>query len=157
MTKTAARYAKLPSGLQLEKKDINPKSKPKVTSIGIIEPTIPKYNKQKKICINCKQETGPGISHPCTRNSAKKNIAEMIIKESAKGQEQIISNSLKTIVNEKGEESGNGLRITGIMGGNPLSVTVGKSTMKPGPQVITLEFMTKLQKKARNAVRENYF
>ena len=39
------------------------------------------------------------------------------------------------------------MMLTGFRGGNPVSVTVGKSAAKPSPQPIDLEFMVNLQKK----------
>ena len=66
----------------------------------------------------------------------------MISQQSPTGQEQILSASLKTLVNDKGEEPGEEFRLTGIQGGNSLSVTVGKPK-KADVQLITPQFMAK--------------
>ena len=59
--------------------------KPKVLGKGEL-PTLPgKRIIDKIICIKCKQETGPGISHPCTKKSSKENIVRLIEKESISG------------------------------------------------------------------------
>ena len=129
------------------KKDILRKGKPWLVSDGIAEPSIPKKLPPKKICIKCKKETGCGIPHHCTPTAAKRNIAEMITFESTSSQEQILSQGLKKILNEKGKDRKEEIRLTGMQGGNPLSVTVGKSQEKPHPELITPEFMVKLQKK----------
>jgi hypothetical protein len=125
-----------------DKKKKNPTAKPKVNG-----PVPPKKVSPKKICFKCKQETGPGIRHPCTPNAAKRNIAEMIAKETTTGQEQILYESLKNIVHEEGGDPGNEVRFTGLRGGNPLGVTVGQSPGKLNPQLVTPEFMAGLQKK----------
>ena len=70
-----------------------------------------------------------------------------------KGQEQILSSSLKNIVNEKGGEPGEELRLGGLKGGNPLSVTVGKAK-KLEDKLITPEFMASLQKKLNISSRK---
>ena len=97
--------------------------------------------------------TGKGLPHTCTINSGKRNIVELIAKESVKGQEQILSSSLKNIVNEKGGEPGEELRLGGLKGGNPLSVTVGKAK-KLEDKLITPEFMASLQKKLNISSRK---
>ena len=55
---------------------------PKVLSKGESEPPTPKKKEEKKICFVCKQETGKGIPHKCTKNAAKRNLSDMISKES---------------------------------------------------------------------------
>ena len=78
------------------KKNINLSWKPKVLSKGKMESTPSKKKIPKKICFSCKQETGPGIPHYCTPNSAKKNIANLVAQQSTTGQEQILLESIKT-------------------------------------------------------------
>ena len=107
------------------KKQINPNWKPKVASNGEKESTLSKKKIPKKNCFSCKQETGPGIPHHCTPNSAKKNIANLVAQQSTTGQEQILSESIKNLVKNKSGESGSQMRFTGLHGGNPISVTVG--------------------------------
>ena len=121
--------------------------KPKVVPKGQVAPPAPKKVIPKKICFVCKQETGPGLPHPCTPNVAKKNLSVLIGKETATGQEQVLGESLKNLAGVKGAEPGEELRLTGLRGGNPLSVTVGKSTEKPDPLLINSELMARLQKK----------
>ena len=59
--------------------------------------------------------TGPGLSHfPCTSKAGKRNIVDLIGKESVPGQEQILSAALKNVVNEKGGEPGDKVRMTGV-------------------------------------------
>ena len=85
--------------------------KPKLVSKGepIVNPR-PRAN-SKKICPKCKVVTGPGLSHfPCTFKAGKKNVVELIGKENVPGQEQILSEALKNVVNEKGGEPGEELR-----------------------------------------------
>ena len=87
------------------RKNVSKLAKPKLVPKG--EPIVnPKERKNtKKICPTCKAVTGPGMSHyPCTSNAGKRNIVEMIGKESVPGQEQILSEALKNVVNEKGGE-----------------------------------------------------
>ena len=98
-----------------------------LVSDGVAEPTIPKKLPPKKICIKCKKETGHGIPHNCTPTAAKRNIAEMINSESTPSQGQILSQGLKKLLNEKGKDRKEEIWLTGMHGGNPLSVTVGKS------------------------------
>ena len=69
-------------------------------------PNTSKKEFEKKICIKCKQKTGPGIPHPCTKNSYKKNLADLIGEESVTSQEQVLGESLKSLVSEKGGEPG---------------------------------------------------
>ena len=57
----------------------------------------------------------------------------------------MLGESLKTLVSEKGGEPGEDVRLTGLWGGNPLSVTVGKPTEKP--ILLTPAFMGSLKKK----------
>ena len=91
--------------------------------------------------------TGPGLSHfPCTSKAGKRNIVDLIGKESVPGQEQILSAALKNVLNEKVGEPGDEVRMTGLQGGNPLCVTVGKAK-KVETKLITPEFMAQLQKK----------
>ena len=107
-----------------------------------------------KICPKCKAVTGPGLSHyPCTLKAGKKNVVELIGKEDLPGQEQILSEALKNVVNEKGGEPGEELRMTGLRGGNQLSVTVGKAK-KVKAHLITPEFMAQLQKKLNCSQRK---
>ena len=79
---------------------------PKVVLRGDSDTLPPKKVSPKKICMKCKQTIGHGIPHPCTPSSVKKNIVDMITGQPSKGQEQIISESLKSIVLEKGSEPG---------------------------------------------------
>ena len=76
------------------KKNVSPNSKPKVLNKGETESPPAKKIEEKKVCIDCKQVTGKGIPHNCTKNAAKRNLSEMIAKESTAGQEQILSESL---------------------------------------------------------------
>ena len=131
------------------KPKISPVMKPKVVPKGEISPPPLKKLIPKKICHKCKQETGPGLPHPCTLNSSKKNLSQLISQETATGQEQVLGESLKNLVAVKGGEPGKELRLTGLRGGNPLSVTVGKSTEGPDPLLIDSELMARLQKKLR--------
>ena len=64
-----------------------------------------------------------------------------------------MSASLKNVVNEKGGESGEELRFTGLQGGNTLSVTVGKPK-KLEDKLISSEFMASLQKKLNYSQRK---
>ena len=114
---------------------------------GEVDPPPPKKVIPKKICFVCKQETGRGLPHPCTPNAAKKNLSVLIGKETATGQEQVLGESLKNLAGVKGAEPGEELRLTGLRGGNQLSVTVGKSAEKPDPLLINSELMARLQKK----------
>ena len=114
---------------------------------------IPRAN-STKICPTCKVVTGPGLSHfPCTSKAGKGNIVELIGKESVGGQEQILSAALKNVVNEKGGEPGDEVRMKGLRGGNPLCVTAGKAK-KEKPKLITPEFMAQLQKKLNCSMRK---
>jgi hypothetical protein len=61
------------------------------------------------------------------------------------GQEQVLGESLKALVNEKGGGPGEEVRLTRLRGGNFLSETVGKSSLKP--TILTPDFMTSLKKK----------
>ena len=88
--------------------------KPKMTPKGKEPAILPKKVIPKKICIKCKQETGPGIPHPCTANATKKNLAELILKESTSGQEQILGKGLKALVYEKMGDPGEEIRLTGL-------------------------------------------
>lgn len=97
--------------------------------------------------MSCKQETGLGISHNCTPNSAKKNIADLTSQQSTTGQEQILSEGLKNIVKEKSGEFGSQMRFTVLQGGNPLSVTLGKAPTNQETILITSDVMAQLQKK----------
>ena len=136
------------------KKKVSKFAKPRLALEGepIVKPK-PRAN-QKKVCPKCKAVTGPGLPHTqCTSKSGKRNIVDMIAKESVKGQEQILSASLKNVVNEKGGEPGEELRLTGLQGGNPLSVTVGKP-QKMEDNFITPEFMASLQKKLNCSQRK---
>ena len=138
------------------RKKVSKFAKPKLGAKG--EPIVqPKTRvSPKKICSKCMAETGPGLPHSqsqCTSKSAKKNIVEMIAKESVRGQEQILSASLKNNVNEKGRDPGEELRLTGLQGGNPLSVTVGKPK-KVEDKFISTEFMASLQKKLNCSQRK---
>ena len=91
--------------------------------------------------------TGPGLSHfPCTSKAGKRNIVDLIGKESVPGQEQLLYAAQKNVVNGKGGEPGDEVRMTGLRGGNPLCVTVGKAK-KVETKLITPEFMAQLQKK----------
>ena len=69
------------------------------------------------------------------------------VKPLCSGQEQILSESLKTLVCEKGEVAGEEMRLKGLKGGNSLAVTVGKSSEKPAAKPISSGFMASLQKK----------
>ena len=135
------------------KKKISSFEKPRLASDGgpIVSPL--KRSSPKKICPTCKLEVSAGKSHPCTPNAAKRNIVEMISQQSSTGQEQILSAALKSVVNEKGGEPGEDLRLTGLHGGNPLSVTVGKPK-KAEAQLITPQFMVSLQKKLNCSQRK---
>ena len=52
---------------------------------------------EKKICTKCRQDIGRGMPHSCTANSVKKNIVDLISKESISGQEQIVGEALKSL------------------------------------------------------------
>ena len=124
---------------------VSPLFKPKVLGKGEL-PTLPgKRIIDKKMCIKCKQETGPGISHPCTKKSSKGNIVRLIEKESISGQEQVIGESLKTIVQSKKVKSEQEFRLKGLRGGNSLAIKVGTSSEPPN--VLTANFMLSLKKK----------
>jgi hypothetical protein len=127
------------------KAKISPTAKPRVVPKGEIHPTPPKTVYEKKICIKCKQKTGKGIPHHCTQKSFKKNLATLIGEESVTSQEQVLGESLKSLVTEKGGEPGEEVRLTGLRGGNPLSVTVGKPSEVPS--LLTSGFMAGIQKK----------
>ena len=128
------------------KKKISRLEKPRVAPDGGPIVTTLKKSSPRKICPTCKAEVSAGKTHLCTAKAAKRNIVEMISQQSPTGQEQILSASLKTLVNEKGEEPGEEFRLTGIQGGNSLSVTVGKPK-KADVQLITPQFMASLQKR----------
>ena len=104
--------------------------------------------------MKCKQTIGRGIPHLCTPCSVQKNIVDMISGQPSKGQEQIISESLKNIVPEKGSEPGGKMRLKGLRGGNSLTVTVGKPSEKPVSHILTREFIQKLQKKLNCSERK---
>ena len=135
------------------KKNCSPNLKPKLLPKGEAVDTVPAIS-TKKICTICKQETGRGIPHPCNPNSAKRNLVDLIAKESTSGQEQVLSMSLKALVNEKGGEPGKELKLTGMMGGNPLCVTVGKSIEKPNPLILSSGLLGRLQKKLNCSERK---
>ena len=98
--------------------------------------------------------TGSELSHfLCTSKAGKRNIVDLIGKESVPGQEHILSAALKNVVNEKGGEPGDEVRMTGLRGGNPLCVTVGKEK-KVEIKLITPEFMSQLQKKLNCSTRK---
>ena len=78
----------------------------------------------------------------------------MISGQPSKGQEQIISESLKNIVPEKGSEPGGKMRFKGLRGGNSLTVTVGKPSEKPVSHILTRRFIQKLQKKLNCSERK---
>ena len=63
----------------------SPNAKPKVVPKGKVPPAPTKKEPEKKICIKCKQVTGPGIALPCTVNSAKRNLADLIGQDSVPG------------------------------------------------------------------------
>ena len=127
---------------------------PKVLLRGENKTLPPKKVSPKKICMKCKQTIGRGIPHPCTPSSVQKNIVDMISGQPSKGQEQIISESLKNIVPEKGSEPGGKMRLKGLRGGNSLTVTVGKPSEKPVSHILTREFIQKLQKKLNCSERK---
>ena len=127
------------------KANVSPDAKPKVVPKGEVPPIPVKKETEKNICIKCKQDTGRGISHPCTANSFKKNLADLIGKESTVSQEHVLGKSLKSLVTEKGGEPGEEVRLTGLRGGNPLSVTVGKPSQEA--TFLTSGFMAAVQKK----------
>ena len=81
------------------------------------------------------------------------NLVDLISKESKTGQEQVLSKTLKVLVKEK-EEPGKELKLIGKMGGNPLCVTVGKSSEKPSPLVISSELLGRIQKKLNCSERK---
>ena len=134
-------------------KKVSRLEKPKLAPRG--EPIVnPKPRKSStNICPKCKAITGPGLPHSCTSKAGKINIVELIGKEDVSGQEQILSAGLKNVVNEKGGEPGEELRMTGLRGGNQLSVTVGKAK-KQQVHLITPEFMAQLQKKLNCSTRK---
>ena len=104
--------------------------------------------------MKCKQTIGRGIPHPCTRRSVQKNIVDMISGQPSKGQEQIISESLKNIVPEKGSEPGGKMRLKGLHGGNPLMITVGKPYKKLESDILTRELIQNVQKKLNCSERK---
>ena len=138
----------------IRKKNSSPNFKPKLLGKKRLLLLHPKKTIKKKICTICKQETGPGISHRCNPNSAKKNLTNLIAKESTTGQEQVLSESLEALVNEKGGEPGEELRLTGLKSGNPLCITVGKSTERNSPLLLSSELMGRLQKKLHCSERK---
>ena len=139
------------------KKKVSSFAKPNLAKAKAGEPIVkpkPRSSNQRKVCPKCKAVTGPGLPHTqCTFKSGKRNIVDLIAKESVSGQEQILSASLKNVVNEKGGEPGEELRFTGLQGGNPLSVTVGKPK-KLEDKLISSEFMASLQKKLNCSQRK---
>ena len=80
--------------------------------------------------------TGSELSHfLCTSKAGKRNIVDLIGKESVPGQEQLLYTAQKNVVNGKGGEPGDEVRMTGFRGGNPLCVTVGKAKKVDYPRV----------------------
>ena len=71
----------------------------------------------------------------------------MVAQQSTTGQEQILSESIKNLVKQKSGECGSQMRFTGLYGGNPISVTVGKAPNYQETMPITYDFMAQLQKK----------
>ena len=85
------------------KKKISSFEKPRFAPDGGPIVTTLKRSSPKKICLKCKGEVSAGKGHLCTSKAAKRNIVEMISQQSTTVQEQILSASLKTVVNEKVE------------------------------------------------------
>ena len=48
-----------------------------------------------KICVECKGELAPGVSHICTRGERNQNIVELFKSVSERSRGQILSQSLK--------------------------------------------------------------
>ena len=108
---------------------------------------VPPEKKKKKFCTNCYQYIGPGIPHKCTEASAKKNLANIIKDMSTRDQEQVVGECAKSLAASRGTNRVTSMRLRGMRGGNPISVTIGqpKSSRKIAP--LNAQFMASLQKK----------
>ena len=49
-------------------------------------------------CMICSQKTGPGINHPCTSESKRRNICNLIEMQDEKVKQRIVGNTLRNMV-----------------------------------------------------------
>lgn len=49
-------------------------------------------------CVICSQKTGPGINHPSTLKSRRRNICNLIKMQAEKVKQKIVGNTLRNII-----------------------------------------------------------
>ena len=108
---------------------------------------VPEEKKQTsfKFCSHCYQHIGRGIPHPCTPANAKKNLAKIISEMSEDDQGQMVAACAKNLASTSGVEQGTPMRLNQLKGGNPLTLTLGR-TRQSKPKIISTDFMVSLQK-----------
>ena len=101
-------------------------------------------SEEKKSCPKCFQERiGRGISHKCTEANRKKNLADIVVKNT--GSEQILSKVLKEVIQEKGASTCDEVTLKQINGGTDLRVTIGKRKVEK-ERVVDAEVAAKVKK-----------
>ena len=97
------------------------------------------------------KKIGCGISHKCTEANKKKNLAEIVSKQ--KESEQIITNVLKKVMEEKGAAKIEEVSLKQMNGGSNLTVTLGKRKVgKDG--IVDTEVAAKMKKSLDLSNRE---
>ena len=97
-----------------------------------------------KKCSHCHSEVGPGKIHDCTRTVRQENLVDLIRSQSEKTQQQVTSQILDAICEEKGVSKQGGTTMLATKG-LPKLVTIGQDrSKKPNPKY-TIEDLSKLQ------------
>ena len=77
-------------------------------------------------CEICSQKTGPGLTHPCTPESRRRNICKLIEIQEDKDKQKIVGNSLKNMAEKIDRRKAN-LELCGVGPNNKkLKVSIGK-------------------------------
>ena len=95
-------------------------------------------------CPKCfQQKIGRGIPHKCTDANKKQNIADLVKQQ--EGKEQILSEVLKSVVDEKTGGENKEVKLTQMKGGSDLTISLGKRKSKDSGTV-DAEVAAKLKK-----------